>query len=43
MGDSVQYRSMKGQLALPNISEQAGFCSVSCSRMLISEESDLDS
>ena len=39
MGDFVQDGFMKGQLALPNIGEQACFCSVSCSSVLVSEKS----
>ena len=38
MGDFVQDGFMKGQLALPNIGEQACFCSVSCSSVLVSEK-----
>lgn len=39
MRDFVQDGLMKGQLALPNICEQAYFCSVSCSSVLVSEKS----
>lgn len=39
MGDFAQDGLMKGQLALPNICEQACFCSVSCSGVLVSEKS----
>ena len=39
IGDFVQDGLVKGQLALPSICEQAYFCSLSCSGVLVSEKS----